>query len=728
MNAQLLGTFILWLIVVAILVVIGVYLLRWLYRRSTKETTFVRTGFGGERVVINGGAFVVPVMHEVTPVNMTTMRVEVRRGEASALITRDRMRIDLVAEFFLRVRPTREAVALAAQTLGRRAMQPDDIRALFEGKFASALRAIAAEMTLEEVHERRSEFTARVRANAAEALDVNGLEIETVALVDLDQTRLEFFDASNAFDAEGLTQLTETIEMRRRLRNQIEQSTMVDIRNQNLESERRVLEIEREMEFARLEQEREVEVRRAAQRAELARERAARDQEAQEAQIAAAEGIERARMSQERSLSESRIANQEEISKREIARRRALETSELQSREQTEREQIALELLVERDRINRQRDQDELAVARRKAVELAEREREIALARKSVEVIQADIEARRAEIASKAEIERERVVADQRLDQARIERERALQGLEIAKRQAFEEAEIAAGEEVERARIVMERGLEEARLVRDRDLRRLAVERDKIVDLAEMDRAIELAAKSRERSVAIVAAEEARARAVLAEEQAFTLREREIAERRKTVDLIASARDVERDRLRLTAQAAAEKEAAQGFAEARRIAARAEADAEVIRSEAAARRYAVDAEGQRQVNEAENLLSDAARSSRTRRALLDRLEGIVRESVRPMEKIEAIKILHVDGLGGGEGARKNVTDEVIDSALRYRVQAPLIDSLMREVGIEGGSIGRMTDVLRDAKDIDSITRNRQRSAPSGEPARDNDRD
>src|SRR5260370_5884225 len=115
MAAETFGSVILWLIVVAVLVVIAVYLLRWLYRRSTKETAFVRTGFGGEKVVINGGAFVIPVLHEMTPVNMLTMRVEVRRGQSNALITRDRMRVDLIAEFFLRVKPSREALAIAAQ-------------------------------------------------------------------------------------------------------------------------------------------------------------------------------------------------------------------------------------------------------------------------------------------------------------------------------------------------------------------------------------------------------------------------------------------------------------------------------------------------------------------------------------------------------------------------------------------------------------------------------------
>jgi uncharacterized membrane protein YqiK len=730
MGSEVLGQVILWLIIAAIFVVIAVYLLRWLYRRSTKEIALVRTGFGGEKVVINGGAFVIPVLHEITPVNMNVIRVEVRRGQASALITRDRMRVDIIAEFFLRVKPTPEAVAIASQTLGRRAMQPDGIRELFEGKFASALRTVAAEMTLEEIHERRGEFSARVREQAAEALAYNGLELENVALVDVDQANLEYFDPSNAFDAQGLTQLTETIETRRKMRNLIEQQTMIEIRNQNLESERRVLEIDRESEYARLEQEREIEVRRAIQRAELARERALREQEAQQAQIAATEATEKTRIAQERSLAETRIENEEEIQRREIARRRILEVAELQSREETEREEIALGLSIERERINRQREQEELEVSRRRAVEIAEREREIALAAMAMNVTRAEGERRRAEIVTEQEIERARFARDRAVDEARLERERAVQALEIAKRQAFEEAEIAAGEDVERTRIATERGLGEARLVRDRDLRRLAIEKDKALELAEIDKAIEIAARTKDRSAAITEAEGARAKAVLAEEQAFTVREREIAERRKAVDLIAAAREAERERLRLTAKADAEMTAATSFAEAQRIAAQADADAQLIRTEAAAQRYKVDAEGQRRANEAENVLTESARASRVRHALLDRIEGIVRESVRPMEKIDNIKIVHVEGLGGsgGDGVRKNVTDEVIDSALRYRVQGPMIDSLMKEIGIDGGSIGRMSDVVRDAKDLDAIARNRLKDESKRDepPARKND--
>jgi uncharacterized membrane protein YqiK len=711
---------ILWLIVLAVVIVIAVYLLRWLYRRSTKETAFVRTGFGGEKVVISGGAFVVPVLHDITPVGMNAMRIEVARRQTQGLITRNRMRVDVVADFYVRVGSTREEVSRAAQTLGRRTLETDGVRELLEGRFAAALRSAAAQMTLEELHERRQDYAEAVKAAALEGLAQNGLELESVAIVDLDQTPLEFLDASNAFDAEGLTQLTETIEARRRMRNEIEQRTQIEIRAQNLDTQRRALDIDREGEYARLDQEHDIELRRTAQRLALAKDRADRARESEQAEIAARQEIEKAKLAQDRSLSEARIAHQEEIEQREIARRRQVDEAEIRSREQTESEQIRLELALESARIERQREQSELEVQRRRALEVAEISRQIAVAVKAAELLQAEAERRRAEIEAAREVEAARIAQDRALDQARLERERALDALNIAKRQAFEEAEIASHEEIERARIATERGLAEARITRDSQLRRLEVERDQAVETAEIRRAVEIARASAERSVATAEAEAARARAIQAEERSITTREREIAERRKVTEVIAAAREAEREAVRMLRKAEAEKTAAEDLAEAVRIAAAGEADAERIKAAAAAARYEVEAKGATQLNEAENLLSEAARLSRFRGKLLERIEGIVRESVRPMEKIEAIKILHVDGVTGSGNGQRNVTDEVIDSALRYRVQAPMIDSLMKEIGIEGAGLGRMTEVLRDAKDIRSLTQ--KRSGAGGEPA------
>ena len=549
MSGSDFGTFILGLIAVAIVVAIVVGLFYWLYLRSSKERSFVRTGLGGQKVVLGGGALVLPIVHDVIPVNMNTLKIEVARGRDKALITRDRMRVDVIAEFYVRVQASPEAVASAAQTLGQRTLQPEALKDLIEGKFVDALRTVAAEITMEELHEKRGEYVRRVRHVVAEDLLKNGLELEAASLTQLDQTSLEYFNPSNAFDAEGMTRLTEQIEKRKKQRNDIEQDTMIQIRNKNLETEQMALEIDRDLEYARLSQEHEIEVRRAHQRADLARERADREQDAERSQIASREAIERARIGSERVLEEERIG-----------------------------------------------------------------------------------------------------------------RERTVQSAEI--------------------------------------------ERRKALDLAEQQRAIEVAHQSRAQSEAQAAADQARARAATEEEKVFTARETEMAERRKTIDLIEASRDAERDAVRLRIGASAEKAAAVDRGAALREQAEAEADADKIRLIAMRIRHEIEAEGVRLMNEAHNILSPDARLSALRMRLVEKLDAIVRESVKPMERIESIKILHVDGLGGGgsgnhgaDGAQGGFADQVVNSALRYRAQAPLVDQLLREIGVEGGDIGKLAQSM-----------------------------
>src|ERR1700730_15082433 len=186
MSGPQFGAFILGLIVVAIVVAIIVWLFLWLYLRSSKERAFVRTGMGGQKVVLNGGAFVLPIVHDVIPVNMNTLRLEVSRGRDKALITRDRMRVDVVAEFYVRVQATTDAISNAAQTLGQRTMQPDLLKELLEGKFVDALRTVAAELTMEELHEKRGEYVRRVRETVAADLLQNGAEPASASATPID--------------------------------------------------------------------------------------------------------------------------------------------------------------------------------------------------------------------------------------------------------------------------------------------------------------------------------------------------------------------------------------------------------------------------------------------------------------------------------------------------------------------------------------------------------------
>jgi uncharacterized membrane protein YqiK len=117
----------------------------------------------------------------------------------------------------------------------------------------------------------------------------------------------------------------------------------------------------------------------------------------------------------------------------------------------------------------------------------------------------------------------------------------------------------------------------------------------------------------------------------------------------------------------------------------------------------------VEAEAAKLINEAENILTDEARHSLFKRKMLEHVEGIVAASVKPLEKIQDIRIMQLDGVTGGGGARDgSPTDEVINSALRYRVQAPLIDSLLSDIGIEGGSLAKQGGLIREASDMQRI--------------------
>lgn len=517
-----------------LLLVIGLLFAK-LYKRASKEIGFVRTGAGGEKVVINGGALVLPVFHETMPVNMNTVRLAVERKNSDALITLDRLRIDVKAEFYVRVKPDAQSIAIAAQTLGMRTMHPDALKELVEGKFVDALRSVAAGMTMAQLHEQRSEFVQKVQQVSSADLAMNGLELESVSLTGLDQTSIEHFNANNAFDAEGLTKLTEQIELRKKARNDIEQDTRVQIETKNLEAARQSFLIGRDQEFARLEQERELEVRRAEQAAEVAREQAARQREADAARIEA-----------------------------------------------------------------------------------------------------------------KRQIDAQQIEADRAIKEARIAQEQAL-------------------------------------------------------ELARQEQQIAVQNKSRDESQARAEADKARADAVAAEEQVSTSRETEIAERTKRIELIDAAREAERAAIRIRVEAEAEKQAAADRAEAARLAAEGEAEAAKLRAEADRIRFEVEAAGQRAVNEAANLLSSDQVSLQTKLALLKVLPEVIREASKPLEAIDSIKIVQVDGLTGAGGTAgagvpadgggdRNLANSAVQAALRYRAQAPMIDGLMKELGFDGGSL------------------------------------
>lgn len=296
-------TFIGGIVLAAILVLVTIVIfMTKLYQRASKEQSFVRTGMGGQKVVKDGGALILPVFHETIPINMQTLRLTVGRQGKDSLITKDRLRVDVKAEFYVRVAPDENSIAAAAQTLGRRTMNPDQLSELIEGKFVDVLRAVAAGMEMQDLHTQRADFVQQVKTTAAEDLKANGLELESVSLTGLDQTSIEHFNPNNAFDAEGLAKLTGVTETRKKERNEIEADNRVAIQQKNYEANKRSLEIRQQDEFATLEQERTVETQRAEQTASLARIRSEQTQASDIAAIEAEQATEAARVAKTRTI------------------------------------------------------------------------------------------------------------------------------------------------------------------------------------------------------------------------------------------------------------------------------------------------------------------------------------------------------------------------------------------------------------------------------------------
>jgi uncharacterized membrane protein YqiK len=397
-----------------------------LYKRSTKETAFVRTGLGGQKVIMDGGAIVLPVFHERVLVNMNTLKLEVQRRERESLITRDRMRVDVTAAFFVRVKQTEEAVSIAAQTLGARTMSPDELKALVEDKFVDSLRATAATMSIQELQDKRRDFVQAVQNAVAEDLEKNGLELESVSLTSLDQTDKQFFNPNNAFDAEGLTRLTEQTEARRKQRNDVEQDTEVQVRTKNLDATRQKLNIEKDQEFATLSQQREIEITRAEQVALIASQQAERTRQAEAAKIEAERQVSQKRIEADREIKSAEIEKNLVVQTREIELERKTEMQRAEQRKQVEIARQDTQIAIA-TKSREQSDADAAANMARadavKAEELVNTARQVAVAEreKNIQLIEASKEAEQLAIAVRVSASAEKEAALDRAEALTIE-------------------------------------------------------------------------------------------------------------------------------------------------------------------------------------------------------------------------------------------------------------------------------------------------------------------
>src|SRR5688572_3893376 len=334
---------------VALLIIVAIAsVITKLYRKASANMSFVRTGMGGARVIQDGGTIVLPVVHQVIPVSHETMRLNVERRGVHALITKDNLRVDLSAEFYIKVQANADDILQAARSLGARNVQPQAVSELVQEKLVSALRTVAATKDLVELHSKRDEFASSVQAIVTHDLASNGLTLESVTISSLDQTDPTQLQERNVFDAQGLRKIAEITQRARVERNEIEREAERQVQERNVFTSKKVLDLQRDQaEFE------------AEQKMKVANVRAGR----------------------EREVAEFKLAQDEAISRRDIEKMKNIETSEVERTLAVEQAQVAKRVAL----ISKLREQETADILKKQAVEVAERTREVAVAEKERE-------------------------------------------------------------------------------------------------------------------------------------------------------------------------------------------------------------------------------------------------------------------------------------------------------------------------------------------------------
>jgi len=434
---------IIWTVAIIILLAVVIAVFAWFYERASNEVALVKTGIGGRRVVLDGGTLVVPYFHDVSRVNMQTLRLDIHRAGEAALITKDRLRVDVGVEFYVSVIPNEEAVARAAQTLGKRTFQSDKLCDLIDGMLVDALRSVAARLSMDELHENRSAFVADVRDSLAEALARYGLQLDSVSLTALDQTPFSALDENNAFNAVGMRKLAEVIAKSKKERAQIDSDADVSVRRAAVEASKRKLEIELEEREAEISQQQEIETLMAAQLAEVARRKADSERVAAQARIRMEQEIQAADIVREKTVREAEIAREQDLQIAEQERQITIsEKSEQENRARASADVTMAEAAKAAE-----------AIVTTRQIAEAERRREIALVAAQQE---AEASATRARIAARAE-------RDAAADRAKARREET---------EAIKEERLADAEAI-RARIDAENTRADHIIAMETDLARL---------------------------------------------------------------------------------------------------------------------------------------------------------------------------------------------------------------------------------------------------------------
>jgi uncharacterized membrane protein YqiK len=619
------------IVVIAILYIISI----WVYKRAPANVGFIRTGFLGTKVCLGRGALVLPVFHDVSWISLETIKLVVNRSRDQAVLTSDKIRIDVGTELYTHVGRTEEDLLVASRSLGEKTFDGDKVRNLLEAKVVGAIRSYAATKTLSELHENREQFAANIKDNVFASFKSNGLELEEVTIVTLEQSSREFFKPDNIFDAEGLKIITEITSNARKKVHDTEKRTSVAIRQKDLDTQLELLEIERAEAVAK-----------ASQDKEIANEQALQLGAKQTFLLDQRKTVEQHEIANEITLEQMRTKREitvtEEAKKREASdiqkllvleqERRDKEIALIEKAKEEElaniRRSLALEK-AEKDRqielIEKQKEEEVAEIERALAREKAEKDKDIELSAKEQLRQEAKIK-RETEIHKAEELardQRHKAGKESDLSMRKRSLDIRMKTLSVDKEEAF--AELGHEKEIsdEKSRVLSEKqktilehrlGVEQEELVKERELESARIKKEtaileeiKVLDSTEVKRKLALELEERDRDIALTKKtgelekiEIDRLKVASQKEEAQqkveTVRKLAEAERAKEIDRVSAEKAAQSKRIgekttaeiagiHVVSQATSRKEAAEFESKATLIRASAMSDAQKIAAE-----------------------------------------------------------------------------------------------------------------------------------------------
>ncbi|MAJ72601.1 hypothetical protein CMK13_06315 [Candidatus Poribacteria bacterium] len=603
------------------------------YKKPKADMSLVRTGGSGEKVSITAGLWLNTIIHEVKEISLNTMVLEVLREGEDAFITLDYNRANVEAVFYLQVEPSEDDILRAAQALGDKSMTPETIRELIEPKLEGALRSVAAESEITELLQKRVEFAEKVDGAVGENLkNENGLKLEAVSIIRVDQTPIETYKEENQFDARGIRTITEITAEQAKETEQIEQEKEVAIVKIIVDARIQKLEAEQDQAWAESDQQKNIAIYAAEREADTMKFQFEMEQDVQEREFLMKQEVEKARVAQEQAIEE-----------REIEKIKEVELAKVEQEQTVQIREIEKNLIVETEQIEQM-----------KAVQIAEIEKDLIV---EIQRFGQEETVGIREQGKLLEIERAKISQEEGVALRDIEKALAVETSKFSQEQAVQEREIEKNLVIETAQINQNRQVELTEIDKVLEVEQSRIGQELSLQLIDEDRNISVAGKQVDTANAQKNQLVAEAGKAEAEIGVIAVQQTKEAEWQREVAVIgaeAQAQPIERLADAVLAEAMAKAQGEMAHMEARNVA------------------------------EQRVLVQEAIME------LIDGSADIVEQLMRPVEKIDSIKILD---MGGSEGQKDGVNRSTMG-----RLANNLLDT---------GAISPMLKELFDFADVDA---------------------